>query len=144
MKRNELVKLASENGIAKASSTKSDVLTTQLKEMGVIKTPGKRTGRKIDPNSARQKRLRELEAKRANGELKRGRPVDKNSDRQQRLQELEQKRANGELRKGRPVNPNSARQQRIAEMEAKRKNGTLRRGRPSKQQNVEVELEVVQ
>ena len=31
-------------------------------------------GRKVDPNSARQIRLAELDAKRANGELKRGRP----------------------------------------------------------------------
>jgi hypothetical protein len=36
-------------------------------------------GRKINPNSARQIRLAELEAKRSNGELKRGRPVDTNS-----------------------------------------------------------------
>ena len=39
-------------------------------------------GRKVNPNSARQIRLKELEAKRANGELKRGRPVDPNSVRQ--------------------------------------------------------------
>jgi hypothetical protein len=36
-------------------------------------------GRKINPNSARQIRLAELEAKRSNGELKRGRPVDTTS-----------------------------------------------------------------
>ena len=137
MKRNELVKLASTNGIAKASNVKSVVLEAQLKEMGVLKTPGKKTGRKIDPNSARQKRLAELEAKRTNGELKRGRPVENNSARQQRLKELEQKRANGELQRGRPVDPNSARQQRLAELEAKRANGELKRGRPSKAQIVE-------
>ena len=39
-------------------------------------------GRKVNPNSARQIRLKELEAKRASGELKRGRPVDSNSTRQ--------------------------------------------------------------
>jgi hypothetical protein len=39
-------------------------------------------GRKINPNSARQIRLAELEAKRSNGELKRGRPVDRTSARQ--------------------------------------------------------------
>ena len=39
-------------------------------------------GRKVNPNSARQIRLKELEAKRANGELKRGRPVNPNSVRQ--------------------------------------------------------------
>ena len=100
MKRVELVKLASENGIAKASSTKSEVLIAELKKKKVIK--GKKTGRKIDPNSARQLRLKELEAKRKNGELRQGRPVDPNSARQQHLKELEQKRANGGLKRGRP------------------------------------------
>ena len=36
-------------------------------------------GRKVNPNSARQIRLRELELKRQNGELKRGRPVNPTS-----------------------------------------------------------------
>ena len=62
----------------------------------------------------------------------RGRKVDPNSARQVRLAELEEKRANGELRRGRPVNPNSARQQRLAELEVKRANGELKRGRPAK------------
>lgn len=35
----------------------------------------KQLGRPVNPNSERQKRLAELEAKRANGELKRGRPA---------------------------------------------------------------------
>ena len=60
-------------------------------------------GRNVDPNSARQIRLAELEAKRANGELRRGRPVNASSARQLRLAELEQKRANGTLRRGRPA-----------------------------------------
>jgi hypothetical protein len=74
MNRTELVKLAGANGIAKANNTKSEVLITQLTEMGIIKTPGKKTGRKINPNSARQIRLNEMEIKRAAGLLKRGRP----------------------------------------------------------------------
>ena len=65
----------------------------------------------------------------------RGRNVDPNSARQIRLAELEAKRANGELKLGRPVNPNSARQLRLAELEQKRANGTLRRGRPAKKSN---------
>ena len=65
----------------------------------------------------------------------RGRNVDPNSARQIRLKELETKRANGELRRGRPVNANSARQLRLAELETKRANGTLRRGRPAKSTN---------
>ena len=48
---------------------------------------------------------------------------------------MEAKRANGELRRGRPVNANSARQLRLAELEQKRANGTLRRGRPAKSTN---------
>jgi hypothetical protein len=60
--------------------------------------------------------------------------VNPESKRQRRLAELNEKRANGELKRGRPVgsgiNPNSKRQLRIAELEAKRANGTLKVGRP--------------
>ena len=90
-------------------------------------------GRPVNPNSARQIRLKELAEKKANGTLKLGRPVVEGSARQVRLAELEEKRANGTLQLGRPVNPNSARQKRLAELEAKRANGTLKRGRPAKQ-----------
>lgn len=61
-------------------------------------------GRPVDPNSNRQQRLATAPGK------KTGRPIDPNSNRQQRLRELEMKRANGELRRGRPVDPNSKRQ----------------------------------
>ena len=72
-------------------------------------------GRPVNPNSARQKRLAELEAKRNAGELKRGRPVIATSKRQAVLAERAAKVANGsELKRGRPVNPNSARQARLA------------------------------
>ena len=130
MKRVELVKLASKNGIEKASTTKSEVLENKLNEMGVKTKPGKKTGRPVNLNSARQKRLKELEAKKKAGMLKRGRPVNPTSERQKRLKELEEKKANGELKQGRPVDPNSARQKRLKEMEEKRKAGTLKRGRP--------------
>jgi len=49
--------------------------------------PGRKTGRPINPTSARQQRLAELDAKRANGTLKRGRPVNPNSARQIALRE---------------------------------------------------------
>ena len=62
-----------------------------------------KAGRPVNPISARQKRLAELEAKRQNGELKRGRPVDSTSARQKRIEELEAKRQNGELKRGRPA-----------------------------------------
>jgi hypothetical protein len=59
-----------------------------------------------------------------------GRPVNENSVRQLRLKELEEKKINGELKKGRPVNENSKRQQRIKELEERKLNGTFKLGRP--------------
>ena len=96
-----------------------------------IKSTVKR-GRPVNPTSERQKRLKELEAKRKKGLLKRGRPVDSNSERQKRLKELEAKRKNGTLKRGRPSNPNSARQIRLAELAAKKKanGGKMPLGRP--------------
>jgi hypothetical protein len=57
-----------------------------------------------------------------------------------RLKTLEEKRVNGELKLGRPVNESSVRQMRLKEMELKRMNGELRRGRPkmNKSDNNEV------
>jgi hypothetical protein len=89
-------------------------------------------GRPVNPNSARQARLAELEAKKANGELKRGRPVNPNSERQARLEKQAVNKANG-VGQGRPVNPNSARQLRLAELKAKAEanGGAIKRGRPA-------------
>ena len=129
MNRNELVKAALEAGITKANTMKSVVLEEMLAGMNKQETTGKR-GRPVNVNSERQKRLAELEMKRANGELKRGRPINVHSERQLRLLDLEIKRVKGELKRGRPVNQNSNRQIRLAELEAKRANGELRRGRP--------------
>jgi hypothetical protein len=88
-------------------------------------------GRPVNVNSARQIRLAELEAKRANGELKRGRPVSENSERQARLKKQALNKALG-VGQGRPVNPNSARQLRLAELKAKAElnGGVIKRGRP--------------
>jgi hypothetical protein len=90
-------------------------------------------GRPVNPNSVRQIRLAELEAKKANGELKRGRPVNPNSERQARLEKQAVNKANG-VGQGRPVNPNSARQIRLAELKAKAEanGGAVKRGRPAK------------
>ena len=92
---------------------------------------GVKTGRPVNPNSARQIRLAELEAKRSNGELKRGRPVNENSERQFRLK---MKAIGLTLGQGRPINPNSARQIRLAELKAKAElnGGVVKRGRPAK------------
>ena len=97
-----------------------------------VKNSEVKLGRKINPNSARQIRLAELEAKRQNGEVKRGRPVDTTSARQFRLQIQAINKQLG-IGQGRPINPNSARQQRLAELELRRFNGeVIKRGRPAK------------
>jgi hypothetical protein len=96
-----------------------------------ISVVGVKTGRKIDPNSSRQLRLKELELKKLNGELRRGRPVEANSERQIRLALQAANKALG-IGQGRPVNPNSARQIRLAELESKRELGLVKRGRPAK------------
>ena len=69
MTRNELVVAAKAAGIEKAHSMKSVVLEEMLSNMSKPESTGKR-GRPVDENSVRQLRLNELEAKRANGELK--------------------------------------------------------------------------
>lgn len=103
---------------------------------------GQKLGRPVNPESERQKRLAELEAKRASGELKRGRPVVEGSERQVRLAELAAKREAGELKRGRPTNGDSARQKRLAEREAKIAAGIeLKRGRPVMPKVEEVKTE---
>ena len=89
-------------------------------------------GRPVNENSARQLRLKELEAKKAAGMLKKGRPVNENSERQFRLKTQALNKALG-IKQGRPVDKNSARQQRLAELEAKKaaNGGTIKRGRPA-------------
>ena len=72
-------------------------------------------GRPVNPNSARQQRINELEAKRAAGECKRGRPVVAGSKRQQVLAERAAKVNSGlELKRGCPIVPGSKRQQELA------------------------------
>jgi hypothetical protein len=91
-----------------------------------------KTGRPVNENSVRQLRLKELEAKRAKGELKRGRPVVADSERQVRLAKQAENKAKG-IGQGRPVNENSARQIRLAELKAKAEanGGVVKRGRPA-------------
>ena len=72
-------------------------------------------GRPVDPNSVRQVRLKEQEAKREAGLLKRGRPIVVGCKRQEQLEAREAKLASGiELKRGRPVDPNSPRQIELA------------------------------
>jgi hypothetical protein len=97
-----------------------------------MKNEVKVLGRPVNENSVRQLRLKELELKRSNGELKRGRPVVADSERQIRLKKQAENKANG-IGQGRPVNPNSARQIRLAELKAKAEvnGGVVKRGRPA-------------
>jgi len=98
---------------------------------------GIKTGRKPNPESNRQKRLAELNAKiEAGVTISRGRPVSEDSVRQLKLKELEAKRANGELKLGRTVDPTSKRQLRLKDLEARRASGELKRGRPAKSKDV--------
>ena len=86
--------------LIKLKTKTTEIIETVLPE--VVVSEVKRLGRPVNENSVRQIRLKELEMKRINGELRRGRPVNESSVRQIRLKELEMKRANGELKKGRP------------------------------------------
>ena len=103
----------------------------------------KQLGRPANPNSERQKRIKDLEERRANGTLKLGRPINGESKRQQRLQELEEKRANGELKKGRPINGESKRQKELQERAAKAAAGIeAKKGRP-KMEKLDVTSELL-
>jgi len=102
---------------------------------------GIRTGRKINPNSARQMKIQLALDNISKGiQASKGRPVVEGSARQIRLTELESKRVDGEIKRGREINPNSARQLRLKDLEERSLNGTLKRGRPAKQKVEEIDL----
>jgi len=92
----------------------------QLKTMDVQYSVKAQLGRPVNPNSKRQQRLATAPGR------KTGRPINPTSARQLRLAELDAKRANGTLKRGRPVNPNSARQIALREAVAKAIHGTDR------------------
>jgi hypothetical protein len=126
MNRNEIIAKVKELGLKTerpAHQCKTDYLQELLSQKYSIGVKGK--GRPVNENSNRQKRIAELEAKRAAGELRRGRPVVESSTRQVRLS------LKGTLKLGRKPNPESASYKRKMELEAKRAAGELRRGRPS-------------
>lgn len=119
-----------------AKKAKAVKVETPVQEVVVAVTEEtKQLGRKVNPNSERQKRLAEKAAKIASGEIvKRGRPVEGESARQKRLAELQAKaEANGGvLKRGRPTNGESARQKKLAERQAKIEAGAvIKRGRPA-------------
>jgi hypothetical protein len=88
-------------------------------------------GRPVNENSARQIRLKEIQAKREAGLIKRGRPSVPGSMNQMKQLERFAKTLSGvEIKRGRPTNPESARAKRIADLESRRASGTLKLGRP--------------
>ena len=88
-------------------------------------------GRPVNENSARQIRLKEIQAKREAGLIKRGRPSVPGSKNAIKKEIQLMKQSLGlDIKRGRPVNPESARAKRIADLEARRANGTLKLGRP--------------
>lgn len=81
-------------------------------------------GRPTNPNSARQIKLAEMEAKREAGLLQKGRPTNPDSARQAKLKAQAERAASGTAgtgKTGRPSNPNSDRQKKIAERAEKLK-----------------------
>ena len=119
----EMAAKVKELGLTVESTKKVDLIEA-LNAHAAEVSANETRGRKVNPNSARQKRLAEMEAKRAAGELRRGRPSDPNSAWNQKQAALAEKRAAGTLSLGRPVDPTSARQERLAKV------GTVKRGRP--------------
>ena len=88
-------------------------------------------GRPVNPTSARQIRLAEIQAKREAGLIKRGRPsVPGSMNALKKELQLAKKLSGIEIKRGRPTNPESARAKRIVDLEARRANGTLKLGRP--------------
>ena len=129
MEYKELVAKAKEIGIEKPNTLKKAVLISEIeKHFGI----SAQLGRPVNPESERQKRIVELEAKREAGELKKGRPVDPTSARQIKIAEMDAKREAGDLKQGRPTDPTSARQIALAEKQAKIDAGfEVKRGRPA-------------
>jgi len=117
--RDEVLK----RGLVVADQKKETLIAALEADMNTVQK-----GRPVDPNSARQLKLAEHEARKAAGELRRGRPVDPESARQKTL--AERTAAEGE-RRGRPVNPESAAQKKLAAKQALIASGVeVKRGRP--------------
>ena len=121
--------------------SKKKSMSTEKAVANVETNVAKALGRPANPESARQKKIADREAKRAAGELKRGRPAVAGSKRQAVLAARAEKvAAGGTLSKGRPVNVNSKRQQALA---AKTSGAEVKRGRPSRNSESTAHVEVV-
>lgn len=120
--------------------SKKKAVSTEKAVANVETNVAKALGRPSNPESARQKKIADREAKRAAGELKRGRPAVAGSKRQAVLAARAEKvAAGGTLSKGRPVNVNSKRQQALA---AKTSGAEVKRGRPSRNSESTAHAEV--
>jgi len=136
MSYNEMKAKAEQLGlIGTLPNMKKETLTAALE---AYQEPGevideKFLGRPINPNSARQQKLRERELKALNGGVKRGRPVNPESARQQSLSSKGTNvDENGVPRRGRPVSEVSKRQQQLKEREMKIAAGYVpTKGRPA-------------
>lgn len=111
---NEAKKVFAKGLIADGKTEMRNVLMVMNKITAIaepLPVVGSKRGRKVNPNSARQIKMRErAEALEAGIVFKRGRKVDPNSANQKKLAERALKLENGTLKRGRPVDPNSARQ----------------------------------
>lgn len=79
-------------------------------------------GRPVNPNSARQRKLADMEKRKSEngGFTPLGRPVNPNSSRQQKLAEIEARKASGEvIHRGRPKMTEEEKQQKRAEYQEK-------------------------
>jgi len=97
----------------------------------VVEHEGK--GRPVNPNSKRQQRLREMEAKKASGYVgKKGRPIVEGSKNHLKKLEIAARIEQGiEIKRGRPTNLESARQKRLAKSaELRAAGGSQYLGRP--------------
>jgi len=120
--------------------SKKKSVSTEKAVANVETNVAKALGRPSNPESARQKKIADREAKRAAGELKRGRPAVAGSKRQAVLAARAEKvAAGGTVSKGRPVNVNSKRQQALA---AKASGTEVKRGRPSRNSESTAHAEV--
>lgn len=120
--------------------SKKKSVSTEKAVANVETNVAKALGRPSNPESARQKKIADREAKRAAGELKRGRPAVAGSKRQAVLAARAEKvAAGGTVSKGRPVNVNSKRQQALA---AKASGVEVKRGRPSRNSESTAHAEV--
>ncbi len=120
--------------------SKKKSVSTEKAVANVETNVAKALGRPANPESARQKKIADHEAKRVAGELKRGRPAVAGSKRQAVLAARAEKvAAGGTLSKGRPVNVNSKRQQALA---AKTSGAEVKRGRPSRNSESTAHAEV--